>query len=107
MAPRERETMRGDLPSLRAHLRVAGRGRGWGVYRLAPLAASLLRHPPPPTPPHRFAGGGEEMFAMTAASPSRRLLRRVEPGIDAALESGERFQAFSVRERQHLHQDHA
>src|ERR1700676_4453668 len=49
--------MRGDLPSLRAPSRVAGRGRGWGVYRLSPLAASLLKHPPPPTPPHRFAGG--------------------------------------------------
>jgi hypothetical protein len=57
--------MHGDLPSLYAPLRVAGRGRGWGVYQLAPLAASLLRHPPPPTPPHRFAGGGEELFAMT------------------------------------------
>jgi hypothetical protein len=55
------------LPSLHAPLRVAGRGRGWGVYQLASLAASLPRHPPPPTPkselrssrPHRFAGGGE------------------------------------------------
>jgi hypothetical protein len=55
-----------ELPSLHALLRVAGRepapdlirGRGWGVYQLAPLAASLLSHPPPPTPPRRFAGGG-------------------------------------------------
>src|ERR1700676_5551479 len=62
---RDREVMHSALPSLHAPLRVAGaeaskarsRGRGWGVYRLAPLAASLLRHPPSPTPPHRFAGG--------------------------------------------------
>src|SRR5260221_4041055 len=131
IAPRERGVMRGDLPSLRAPLRVAGRGRGWGVYQLARLAASLLRHPPPPTPkselrssrPHRFAGGGEEMFAMAGclkietqpSSPgiavrlsSRRLLAgRIEPGIDATLEARERFQALVVGERQELHQDHA
>src|ERR1700738_5425564 len=35
------------------------------------------------------------------------LARRIEPGIDAALEARERFQAFLVRERQELHQDHA
>jgi hypothetical protein len=72
--PRDREAMHGDLPSLHAPLRVVGRGRGWGVYQLASLAASLLRHPPPPTPkselrssrPHRFAGGGEELMAMAA-----------------------------------------
>src|SRR5260221_13663818 len=58
IAPQDRGVMRGDLPSLRAPLRVAGRGRGWGVYQLARLAASLLRDPPPPTPPPRFAGGG-------------------------------------------------
>ena len=34
-------------------------------------------------------------------------LRRIEPGIDAALEARERFQALAVGERQHLHQDHA
>ena len=77
---RDREVVHGGLPSLHAPLRVAGRepapdlirGRGWGVYQLAPLVASLLRHPPPPTPkselrssrPHRFAGGGEELMAM-------------------------------------------
>src|ERR1700730_2416215 len=71
-APRDREVVHGGLPSLHEPLRVVGRGRGWGVYQLAPLAASLLRHPPPPTPkselrssrPHRFAGGGEELMAM-------------------------------------------
>src|SRR5258708_6188768 len=73
---RDRGVMHDKLPSLHAPLRVAGseaskarsRGRGWGVYQLASLAASLLRHPPPPTPkselrssrPHRFAGGGEQ-----------------------------------------------
>src|ERR1700737_4116184 len=44
-APRDREVVHGDLPSLHAPLRVAGRGRG--VCKLAPLAASLLRHPQP------------------------------------------------------------
>src|SRR6202790_4275081 len=45
-------------------------------------------------------------LAMTARL--RRLLAgRIEPGIDAALEARERFQAFFVRERQQLHQDHA
>ena len=37
-----------------------GRGRGWGVYRLEPLPASLLRHPPPPTPPHHSLRSREE-----------------------------------------------
>src|SRR5260221_3489982 len=72
IAPQDRGVMRGDLPSLRAPLRVAGRGRGWGVYQLARLAASLLRHPPPPTPktelrsspPPRLPGGPEEASAM-------------------------------------------
>ena len=42
------------------------------------------------------------------AAVSRRLLPpRVEPGIDPALEARERLQAFRVRERQELHQDHA
>jgi hypothetical protein len=61
---RDRDVMHGDLPSLHAPSRVAGRGRGWGVYQLAPLAASLLRHPPPPTPPRRFAGGGEPWLLL-------------------------------------------
>jgi len=37
------------LPSPRALLRVAGRGRGWGALR---------ERKKPPTPPHRFAGRG-------------------------------------------------
>src|ERR1700692_4260863 len=66
---RDREAMHSALPSLHAPSRVAGseaskarsRGRGRGVYRLAPLAASLLKHPPPPPPPRpppRGGGGG-------------------------------------------------
>jgi hypothetical protein len=52
--------MHGALPSLHAPLRVAGRGRGWGVYQLAPLAASLLRHPhPDPSPPLRGGRGAQ------------------------------------------------
>jgi len=54
--------MHAFLPSLYALLRVAGRGRGWGVLqqtRCKNESANLLRHPPRPTPPHRFAGGGE------------------------------------------------
>src|ERR1700692_1348822 len=40
-------------------LRVAGRGRGGGVYRLCSLGGGLLGLlPPPPTPPPRGAGGG-------------------------------------------------
>jgi hypothetical protein len=50
--------------------RARSRGRGWGVYQFAPLAASLPRHPPPPTSRASFArlgprhaqgrvGGGE------------------------------------------------
>jgi hypothetical protein len=42
--------------------RARSRGRGWGVYQFAPLAASLPRHPPPPTPPRHAqgrVGGGE------------------------------------------------
>jgi hypothetical protein len=39
---RDREVMHDIFPSLHAPLRVAGRGRGWGVCQLAPLAASLL-----------------------------------------------------------------
>jgi hypothetical protein len=70
MAPRERETMRGDLPSLRAHLRVAGRGRGWGVYQLAPLAASLLRHPHPRPLPTASRGEGSRGNAIVAQSES-------------------------------------
>src|SRR5713101_2783112 len=39
---------------------------------------------------------------------SRRLLAGgIEPGIDAALETCERFQALLVHERQQLHQDYA
>jgi len=39
---------------------------------------------------------------------SRRLLAGgIEPGIDATFEAGEGVQTFSVRKRQHLHQDHA
>jgi hypothetical protein len=60
IAPRERGRMHGDLPSLRALLRVVGRGRGWGVYRRGSLPVSVRIHPPPPTPPRRFAGGGEK-----------------------------------------------
>src|ERR1700676_4395498 len=59
-ALRDREVMHGDLPSLHAPLRVVGRGRGWGVYQLARLAASSLRRPPPPTPPAASREGGEE-----------------------------------------------
>ena len=48
-ALRDREVMHGDLPSLHAPLRVAGRepapdlirGRGWGVYPLVRLTMSL------------------------------------------------------------------
>src|ERR1700738_3879362 len=103
IAPQDRGVMCGDLHPRGATGGGGGCGRGWGVYQLARLAASLLRHPPPPTPPHRFAGGGEEMFAMAGclkietqpSSPgiavrlsSRRLLAgRIEPGIDAALEA--------------------
>src|SRR6202161_1312217 len=62
--------MRSALPSLHAPLRVAGRGRVWGVVQLAPLPANLPHHPPPPTPkselrssrPRRFAGGGEQRY---------------------------------------------
>src|ERR1700692_4123524 len=57
---RDREVMHGDLPSLHAPLRVAGRGRGWGGYPLASVAAISGAPPPPPPPPRRFAGGGEE-----------------------------------------------
>jgi hypothetical protein len=53
------EVMLGDLPSLHALLRLAGRGRGWGVYRYEPLLQYMPNRPPPPTPPHRFSGGGE------------------------------------------------
>src|ERR1700724_2537957 len=68
---RDREVMHSAPPSLHALCAWGGRepapdlirGRGWGVYQLVPLAASLLRHPPPPTPPRRCAGGGEELFA--------------------------------------------
>src|SRR5260221_3289769 len=49
-APRDREVVHGGLPSLHAPLRVAGRGRGWGVCQLARLAASLVGDPPPPPP---------------------------------------------------------
>src|SRR6202140_5427435 len=59
--------MLGHLPSRHAPLRVAGRGRGWGVYRLAPLAASLLRHPPPPTPPPPLGEGGAKVAVATAS----------------------------------------
>src|SRR6478609_11614210 len=46
--------------------------------------------------------------AMRRKQPSsRRLLRCIEPGIDAALEAREGFQAVLVHERQQLHQDHA
>src|ERR1700688_759672 len=65
VARRDRELMRGDLPSFHAPLRVAGRGRGWGVLqqtRCKNESANLPRPPPPPPPPRRFAGGGE-MFA--------------------------------------------
>jgi hypothetical protein len=54
---RDCEVMHGDPPSLHAHLRVVGRGRGWGVYQLARLAASL-RRPPDPSPPLRGGRGG-------------------------------------------------
>ena len=43
---------------------LGARMRARICYRLAPLAANLLRRPPPPPPPHRFAEGGEKLFAM-------------------------------------------
>src|SRR5258708_30115441 len=55
------------LPSLHALLRVAGRGRGWGVHPLSPLVESLRRRPPPrprerallaSDPPPSPGGGG-------------------------------------------------
>src|ERR1035437_5884186 len=54
---------------------------------------------------HRARVRATRWLAMTARL--RRLLRRIEAGIDAALEACERFQALLVGERQHLHQDHA
>ena len=56
--------------------RVAGRGRGRGVSPLAPLAATLLRHPPPPTPPRRFAEGGEKKIARPRRGAAARIRAR-------------------------------
>jgi hypothetical protein len=49
---RDREAVHGDLPSLHALLRVAGRGRGWGVYQQN--AASMYAAPPPTPDPERL-----------------------------------------------------
>src|ERR1700761_4127370 len=46
-------------------------------------------------------------MTMPRQSPSRRLPRRIESGIDAALEACEGFQALLVHEREQLHHDHA
>jgi transposase InsO family protein len=101
--------MRIELPSLHAPLRVEGseaskarsRGRGWGVYRLAPLAESLLRHPPPPTPdqvrgrlpPRRFADRGVQYAsadyrkAMQSAGLEASMSRKADGYDDAPMES--------------------
>jgi hypothetical protein len=72
------EPFKSRLRSLHALLRVAGRGRGWGVYQRAPLAANLPKDTsPPPTPPHRFAGGGEKNCHAMLGPRSRRLLGSV------------------------------
>src|SRR5216684_8195240 len=45
--------------------RVAGRGRGWGVYRQEPVLRDSLHHPPRPTPPTAFCsdrGQGGQVF---------------------------------------------
>src|SRR2546429_3982155 len=79
--PRSWECLRLDdlLPSLHALLRVAGRGRGWGVSPLAPLAASLLSHPPPPPPPPPLAGGGGEKPLLAAPRPREKKLQMQPP----------------------------
>ena len=50
-------------PHARSAWRASGVGGG-GWSPLAPLAATLLRHPPPPTPPRRFAEGGEKRESL-------------------------------------------
>jgi hypothetical protein len=73
------------LPSPRA---AVGRGRGWGVSPLAPLAESLLRRAPPPRPlpTTRFARGGRGegsviAFCQTSGGLSR-LRGRACPRLD-------------------------
>jgi hypothetical protein len=63
--PRDREVVRSNLPSLHALLRVVGRGRGWGVYQLAPPAANLPRYPHPrPLPAASRVEGSRRSVAM-------------------------------------------
>src|SRR6202023_3176848 len=106
-------------------------GGGWGGGRARNPAGAVF--PPPRPPPPRGGGrggrrggggGGEPRTRRVRLTPLPgpppqggrerrdcvklcRPLRRIEAGIDAALEARERFQALAVRERQHLHQDHA
>jgi hypothetical protein len=54
---------------------AAGRGREWGVYQFAPLAASLPRHPPPPTPPRHAQERVEGGESPCTTSRSRGVLR--------------------------------
>src|SRR6202051_963074 len=57
---RDREVMHGDLPSLHAPLRVAGRGRGGGGSHSSFWGRVVRQPPPPPAPPPPLRGGGEE-----------------------------------------------
>src|SRR6185437_13949277 len=63
---------------------------------LRKTANRIILHPP------RGAQGRTPRGGMILSS-SRRLLRRIKPGIDAAFEAGKSLQAFPVGKRQQLH----
>src|SRR5712691_7230520 len=92
------------MPALVAgiHVLLYRRARTWMAgHRRAEATPSFGRLCPAMT---------DVLWSCTQAKAgSRRLLPAagIEPGVNAALKPRKRLQAFSVRERQQLHQDHA